>query len=149
MSTTLVSPSITDILKVTHRFRAPREKVFAAFSSIEAMKGWFGCGGHISGSVDFRIGGHYRLKSESEGCSTVAIGEYQEITPPEKLVFTWKWENDEDWADVESLITIEFVEENSQTVLTLTQVGFPSEESRSKHTQGWEGCFAKLENYLG
>ena len=52
-------------LKVTRRFKAPRERVFAAFTTAEAIQKWFGCGPPhiIECTSDFRVGGGYRFSN--------------------------------------------------------------------------------------
>jgi uncharacterized protein YndB with AHSA1/START domain len=141
----------TDTLLVTRHFKAPRERVFAAFSSLDAMAAWFGPPGRscLGDSVDFRVGGSYQLRVKTPDEENIVSGVYREITPPSKLVFTWKWQDDEDWEKVESLITIEFHAHGTETEVRLTQVGFPAVANRDRHSHGWNGCFDKLEAYLG
>ena len=140
----------TDTLVVTRRFKAPRERVFAAFSTLEAMSSWFGPPGVtvLGDSLDFRVGGKYRIRAKGPEGEVIVGGGYREITPPAKLVFTWKWEDDEDWVDVKSEVTIEFHAQGDETEVRLTQVGFPSPESRGRHAHGWGGCFDKLDAFL-
>lgn len=134
-------------LRITRRFKAPRERVFAAFTSAEAVSQWFG---PVPDEIaecenDFRVGGRYRFKVNCSGEEpSIAIGVYREITPPSKIVYTWKWENDEDWANVESLVTFEFKAVGDETEMHFTHTGFPSDESRKNHTHGWEASFKKL-----
>ncbi len=57
--TTTIAPPANDTLKLTRLFKAPRERVFAAFTSVESIPQWFGCG-HVkvtSCTADFRVGG--------------------------------------------------------------------------------------------
>lgn len=73
-------------------------------------------------------------------------GEYQEIRPPERLVFTWSWENRPDYG--KSLVTLEFLDNAGQTEMILTQERFPTTESRDAHNKGWVSCLDKLSEYL-
>lgn len=138
-------------LSMSRRFKAPRERVFAAFATLEAMTPWFGPAGcDVEGdSLDFRVGGTYRLRLKTPKGENIVSGSYREITPPEKLVFTWKWEDDEDWEKFESVVTLEFHAHGNETELSLTQVGFPVPESRGNHEHGWAGTFDKLDAALG
>lgn len=136
-----------DTLKLTRLFKAPRERVFAAFTTPDSMNQWFGCGGKKTAcTTDFRVGGSYRIDSrDPEGGEPVIItGIYREITSPAKISFTWKYEGDEDWANCESLVSVEFKAIGEQTELTLTHTGFPSAESRGNHSEGWGRCMDKL-----
>src|SRR6476659_7433955 len=104
------TPTKANTLSITRRFKAPRERVFAAFSSLEAMAAWIGCHDSkvIGDSLDFRTGGAYQLRMSSpkgEGC--LVSGAYREVTAPSKIVFTWQPQNDEDWVNVESVVTVE------------------------------------------
>jgi uncharacterized protein YndB with AHSA1/START domain len=140
----------TNILRISRRFKADRDRVFAAFASFDAMASWFGPAGcKVRGdSVDFRVGGQYRLRIDTPNGEAIVAGTYREITPPAKLVFSWKWEDDEDWVDAESEVTCEFHAHGQETELRFTQVGFPVPESRGKHEHGWTGCFDKLDAFL-
>lgn len=150
MTTTTTTPE-NDTLKVTRLFKAPRERVFAAFTTAESMNQWFGCGGKTTTcTTDFRVGGSYRLETREPDSGEVftVTGTYREITPPAKVVFTWTYEGDEDWAGCESVVSVEFKAVGDQTELTLTHTGFPSAESRSNHGQGWNTCMDKMDALL-
>lgn len=139
-------------LKLTRRIKAPRERVFAAFTSADSIKQWF-CPAPVKVlecSADFRVGGIYRIKIRKPEATEdfIVSGVYREIIPPAKIAYTWKWEDDEDWVGVESVVTFEFKAVGEETDLLLTQTGFPNEESRDRHTHGWSGILEKLEALL-
>lgn len=141
----------TQVLNITRRFKAPRERVFAAFSTLEAMAAWIGChdSSVIGDSLDFRTGGAYQLRmSNPKGDRWLVSGTYREVTPPSKIVFTWQPQNDEDWVDVESVVTVELQARGSETELTLTHEGLPTAQSRDNHEFGWTQSCEKLALYL-
>lgn len=81
-------------LTLIRTFKAPRQQVFDAFTKKEAIQSWFGPEGYTvpRASVDVRTGGKYRIEMHSpEGSVHIVTGDYQEVRPPEKLVFTWAW----------------------------------------------------------
>jgi uncharacterized protein YndB with AHSA1/START domain len=135
-------------LRVERTFDASRERVFRAWIEPAAVKAWFGPPGATWPEpleLDARPGGGYRW--------TVAVGEkvytiygtYREVRPPEKLVFSWEWQNDPDRGESgDSLVTVEFHDRGGKTLVVLTQVGFPSEGSREDHQKGWEECLATI-----
>ena len=72
-------------------------------------------------------------------------GEYREVTPPAKLIYTWQWEDDPDYVDRETLVTVEFVDLGNSTEVRLTHENLPGAESIKNHEHGWSGSFDKLE----
>jgi uncharacterized protein YndB with AHSA1/START domain len=142
---------------VTRTFAAPREKVFQAWTDPQMMARWFcRCAGHPPTRVldaDVRSGGHYRIEVEGprQGAPGTMLyrgwGEYREVRPPERLVFTWNWEH---YAFQDTLVTVEFrtLGESGFTEVTLTHELLPTEKARDEHRKGWGECFDMLERML-
>jgi uncharacterized protein YndB with AHSA1/START domain len=138
-------------LVVRRTIKAPREKVFRAWTEPEELKKWFGPEGMecTSAEMDLRVGGSYRISIQDDKGETHDVGGvYREIRPPERLTFTWKWENMPELAGVETLVTLEFAAKGNETELTLTHEHFPSEKARDEHTGGWSTTFDCLEKFL-
>ena len=138
----------TNTLHLTRRFKAPRERVFDAFASLDALKLWLGPGecGVIGGELDFRVGGTYRMDLKTPMGAGVLGGTYREIVPPERIVFTWQWLDEDDAP--ETVVTVEFAAIGAETELRLTHTGFATDESRGHHEHGWAGSFDKLDAHL-
>src|SRR5262249_62037174 len=98
MNTTATIKENNIKLQLTRVFDAPRELVFKAWTDVNQFKQWFGaaaCNGSSlqSTMVDARVGGKYRLQVRSaDGEYFTSVGEYREVKPPERLVFTWYFE---------------------------------------------------------
>jgi uncharacterized protein YndB with AHSA1/START domain len=76
-------------------------------------------------------------------------GVYREIRPPEKLVFTWRWETDPDRGDAgDSVVTLEFLDRGRATELRLTHERIASDAARAEHEKGWAGCLDRLQNFV-
>src|SRR6266852_2787555 len=145
-------------LEIKRLIKAPRERVFEAWTDPEQLKKWFGPDDDMVvplAKVDLRVGGKYRIQMKRpDGEFHTAVGTYREVNPPERLVFTWAWEKDgskPDFGEVEPsemLVTLEFHARGQQTELVLRQERFASVESRDRHEQGWTGCFDKLEKFF-
>ena len=124
------TPSECDI-QLTRLFDAPRHLVYEAMTKPEHIRRWWGnLGAGYSVpvcEVDLRVGGSWRFVNELPNGKRVAFyGEYREIAPPDRLVFT---EIFEDFPDTVSLVSSTFTDENGKTRLTVTAT-YPSVEVR-------------------
>jgi len=124
------TPSDCEI-RMTRLFDAPRPLVFEAMTKPEHIRHWWGNLGDgysvPTCEVDLRVGGKWRFVNRTpKGESAVFYGEYREINPPARVVFT---EIFEPYPDVVSVVTSELIEENGKTRLIAT-VAYPSREVR-------------------
>jgi uncharacterized protein YndB with AHSA1/START domain len=137
-------------LRLTHRFDASRERVFDAWTNPEVLRQWWAAGPDWDTpevEVDLRPGGRYSLSMrdpESGAVHTVA-GEYTEVSRPERLAYTWQWQDMPGAGAEVSRVLVQFVEDGEATEVQLVHSGLPSEESRASHEHGWLGCIANLE----
>ena len=126
---TVTTPSEREI-KMTRLFNAPRHLVWEAMSKPEHIKRWWGCLGTGYSvpvcEVDLRPGGKWRFVNRHPKGEAEFYGEYREIVPPERVVFT---EIFAPFPDAGSLVTAVLTEENDKTRLTVT-AQYPSLEVR-------------------
>ena len=73
---------------------------------------------------------------------------FREIKPPERLVFTWAWEDENGQLGHETLVTVTMVEQGAKTKLTLHQAVFESVTSRDAHNTGWSETMVRLAAYV-
>lgn len=141
----------TERLVVRRMLPAPRARVYQAWTDPNEMKKWSGPEGTNvpEFDCDFRVGGAYRLVMVQEsGEKFVAKGIYREIKPPERLSYTWTWEEDTPAEEHETLVTVEFNDRGNETELVLTHEGLISEESRDNHAKGWTSMLEKFAAFL-
>ena len=139
-----------EALRLSRRFKAPREAVFRAFTDPAALAKWFGPEGMSVGNVkvDLRPGGAYSMAfNQADGESRGLSGVYREISPPERLVMTWVWDNN-GLAGIETLVTLEFAAAGAETELTLTHEKLPSQNACDLHNQGWTSSFKCLDRVI-
>jgi uncharacterized protein YndB with AHSA1/START domain len=121
----VTTPSDQEI-RMTRLFNAPRQLVFEAMTKPEHVKQWWGRLGEGYSvpvcEVDFRVGGKWRFVNRHPKGEAAFHGEYREIAPPGKVVFTEIFEM---FPDTVSVVTAELSEEGGQTRLTAT-VRYPS-----------------------
>ena len=73
---------------------------------------------------------------------------FREVVAPERLVFTFVWE-EEGERGMENLVTITFADEGGKTRLTLRQTPFQSVAERDGHGDGWNSTVDRLEDAAG
>ena len=133
-------------ITLSQTLKANIEAVFNAWTTVEALTKWFAPSDKFKTEVlelDVRKGGRYKIAmTDPDGKVHTAVGTYQTIERPTKLVFTWKWESNE--ASETSLVTLSFRKQGDQTELTLFHAGLATEESAKHHQQGWTGCLERL-----
>jgi len=121
----VTTPSDQEI-RMTRLFDAPRRLVFEAMTKPEHVKQWWGRLGEGYSvpvcEIDLRVGGAWRFVNRHPKGEAAFHGEYREITPPSRLVFT---EIFEEFPDSVSVVTTEFTEESGRTRMTAT-VRYPS-----------------------
>jgi uncharacterized protein YndB with AHSA1/START domain len=138
-------------LTVTRVFDAPREMVFAAWTDPAQAARWWGPQGFttISCEMDVRPGGAYRACMRSpEGTRHCRRGVYREVVRPERLVFTFAWEDSDGNPGHEMVVTVSFAAIGSQTRLTLHQAVFETVAARDDHRRGWLSCLERFAEYL-
>jgi Uncharacterized conserved protein len=139
------------VLQLNRVIAATRERVFAAWTTPDAIKVWFGPENCrvLDVRVDLRVDGEYCFSLSTQQLGEIKVrGRYREVTPPAKLIYTWQWEGNPELTAGTSLVTVEFVSAGTSTEIHLTHEQLPSIESRDDHGHGWSGTFDKLEKYL-
>jgi uncharacterized protein YndB with AHSA1/START domain len=137
-------------LLITRVLDAPPSLVFKVWTQPEHMVRWLGPKDFTAPSceMDLRPGGAWRACIRSaEGTDHWMQGVYREVVEPERLVFTFAWE-DQGQPGHQMLVTVTFAEQDGKTRLTFHQAPFESVESRDSHQSGWSECFDRLEDYL-
>ena len=138
-------------LVVTRVIDAPRRLVFKAWTQPEHVARWWGPKGFttIHCDMDIRVGGRYRCAMRSpNGTDYWKVGVYREIVEPERIVFTFAWEDADGHPGHELLTTVTFAEDGTKTRLTLTQSVFETAERRDDHGAGWTSCLERFAEYI-
>ena len=150
-------------LTQTRLIRAPREKVYEAWTNPAIMKQWFGSAAMVcTGAVlDVRAGGSYRIEAvrtdapAMEGVTgedmcagssfSAVVGSYTKVVPNTLLQFTWT----PAWAPEEhSVVTVSLKDAPGGTELTILHEKFASEASRDAHNTGWTFALNSIDRVL-
>ena len=133
-------------------FRASPERVFGAWTQPAALRAWWCPPGWVAGEIeiDLRIGGTYSVamsRAGSAGSVVSVSGRFLEVRPPERLVYTWRWEGA--FAEMpETLVILEFRGSNNETVLTLHHDNFADPGLRQQHRSGWMAACDRLDRVV-
>ena len=126
-------PSDTQV-RIEREFDAPRHLVYRAFTRPELIRRWWSAkrGTVTSADVDLRVGGTWRwVMHVDRGFECAFHGEYREIVPNERLVYTEVFEG---MPNAGALVTATFVESEGRTALTLL-IDHQSKANRDGHLQ--------------
>ena len=131
---TMTEPQI----KKEIRIEAPQETVFPFFTEPEQIIRWSGTEAELNPTP----GGIYKVQMTPEA---IALGEFVEVTPHSRVVFTWGW----DGAPADgvppgsSTVAIDPKADGDATILTLTHFGLP-EAAIEQHGGGWDYFLGRL-----
>jgi uncharacterized protein YndB with AHSA1/START domain len=144
---------------ITRLLNAPRELVWKAWTEPERLKLWWGPTEFTTPTfnIDLRVGGKFLFCMRSpEGQDYWGTGEYREIVPPSRLVYTDNFADEKGaivpashygmqgvWASP-LLVTVTLEDQGGKTKMTLRHQGIPAGEMGEMTSQGWSGSFDKL-----
>jgi uncharacterized protein YndB with AHSA1/START domain len=132
-TTTVTLPTDKQIL-IARTFDAAPHLVYRALTTPELVSRWWPAGleGVTSIDIDLRVGGAWRYAIlTSDGAEVALHGEYREIVPCERLVYTEAWD---DRPTSVALVTVTLVSsDGNTTVARLAQ--FHNVQDRDEHLQ--------------
>jgi uncharacterized protein YndB with AHSA1/START domain len=132
-------------LALTRIVRAPRPRVFEAWTTPETLQQWWGPGPVTcpEAHIDLREGGAYRIANlEADGSTTWISGVFQRVQAPEELIYTW---NVSIVPGEATLVHVAFREHPEGTEIELRHERFADPSVRDMHGAGWASCLDKLE----
>lgn len=116
---------------------ATPEVVFEFLTDPVKMLRWMG----VAAEIDPRPGGIYRLDPNDRD---VIRGEYLEVIPHSKVVFTWGFEQPDDRVPAGStVVEIELEPRDKGTFVRLTHRDLPP-KMRERHEIGWSHYLSRL-----
>ena len=133
----MTEPSI-DVVEQTVRIAARAETVWRYWTDPERMLDWWG-----AAELDPRPGGVYRVAMDG---GPVMLGEYVEVVPYERVVFSFGWEPSDGAPDVapgSTRVEVALTDDGGDTILTLRHSGLPTGLGEV-HGTGWGHVLARL-----
>ena len=122
-----------------HRdYPAPPERVFEAFTNVEILSRWFGCGPDMLWTVhtwEPRVGGAIHVRLMFEKGPYEVRGEFLQVDRPRRLRYRW---------GQGQIVDVTIDPHGAGSRVTVTHSGLENGEMGGIVTGGWTACFANL-----
>ncbi len=133
-------------VKLHRVLRAPAERIYRAFLDADAMAKWlppYGFTGKVH-HLDARVGGTFRMSftNFSSGNGHSFGGEYVELVPSEKIVYTDRFDDPNLPGEMRTTVTLKPVA--CGTDLTIVQEGVPEVIPAEMCYLGWQESLHQL-----
>lgn len=125
---------------------SPRERIFSALTDSGELARWWGPEGYTMAEIDLelRVGGGYLFTMQPPGGDRFHLaGEFLEIEPPRRLVYTFRYE-EPDPDDRQTTVALSLEEVGHATEVSLSQGEFATEARLELHRNGWRDSLEKL-----
>ena len=130
-------PSATDPLRSEVTIAAPPEVVFPFLTDPARLVEWMG----IAAVLDPRPGGGLRIQPNPRD---IVLGEYLEVQPPHRVVFTWGFDGPSPFVAAGSTrVEVTLEPEGDGTRLILLHHDLPG-PAREPHGEGWAHYLKRL-----
>jgi uncharacterized protein YndB with AHSA1/START domain len=136
---------------VSESYPHPKEKVFEAFATADALAQWIAPMDGMPTTVEalnFVPEGRFRIAFDVGGEILHLAGQFMVIQAYDNLSFTWVWQPPAPHANVESHVAVSLRETGSITELTLTHNRLFAPGMSDRHRAGWLNCFSRLQQVL-
>jgi uncharacterized protein YndB with AHSA1/START domain len=114
---------------------AEQDEVYEYFTSAEAMVRWMG----EYALLDARPGGEFSVDIEG----TPVRGRYQELDPPNRVVFSWGFAGSDELPPSSSTVEVLLSKEAHGTRVEIIHSGLPTTRA-PKHAEGWRRYLSRL-----
>ena len=142
---------MTGALRIERVIDAPPEVVFDAFTTREGQEAFYGTddpGWIVESNCDLRVGGVWTV---TFGPSRDHLYEhrsvFETIDRPRRIALTTT-EHRPDRPSFDFSIEFTFEQHDDQTLMTITQSGFPTEQLREEHGRGVPHALARLQRAI-
>ena len=139
------------VLEIEHVFQAAIEDVYAAWADPKRLVKWWGPQGMSCPVCDWEpsVGATWRTCMQSASGEQYCVGgSFTDVSPPARLAFSWKWEDDGPTGGADTHVAIDLEKLGDATRLRLTHTRLPDEEAARNHSEGWSSSFIDLASAL-
>jgi uncharacterized protein YndB with AHSA1/START domain len=124
-------------VEVSIHIAARPETVFAYFTDPARYVQWMG----TRATLEPVPGGAYQVSMRG---GVQAVGEFVEVEPPHRIVFTWGWTHDHTVAPGSTRVEVTLTAEDDGTRVVLRHHGLPDDTQCEHHRLGWDLYLTRL-----
>ena len=136
-------------ISIEETFRAPKDKVFKAWTTPESLKKWFMADEGVvvkEVTLALEVGGAYEIVAEYPGYDPTPIhGKFIHVIIPDMLEYTWLTPV---LNGKMTKVDVAFIEDGLGSKIILNHGEFANQEEMKLHIQGWKACIARLHKFL-
>jgi uncharacterized protein YndB with AHSA1/START domain len=135
-------------LHLSRTVRSTPEKVWNAWTTEAGLASWWWhTWPDTRYRIDAQVGGSYRIEAADHGIGV--RGEYLELRPYERLMFTWIWIEDGADGAVEN-VSVTFTPDGDRVRIDLVHTGpWTTSEPVDNYRQGWDFVLGALHDAVG
>lgn len=141
-----------DALRFERWLAHPPERVFAAFTTAEAVSDWLSPSPEIAPLVEcwhLASEGEYRIAYAMPGeAHHVLTGRFLRVDPPHSLSMTWQWQEPDEHAGIETHVAITITAEGAGSLLLIEHRRLTGAAMPERHSAGWAGALDRLATFL-
>lgn len=126
----------TDAVVVERRVRAAPAAVYRHLTDSVSWAKWQG----VDATIEAVPGGLFKM---TMGNGMLARGEFVELVPERRVVFTWGWVDYPGCPPGSTTVEVDLIEDGDETLVRLVHRGLAADE-RPVHTQGWDHYTTRL-----
>jgi uncharacterized protein YndB with AHSA1/START domain len=138
---------VIDVVQVRRVLKATPRDVFQAWTDPRLLQQWLCPGRGVVGEVtcDPVVGGQYRLVMVFDHGAYEVTGEYLEVDPPHRLVFTWFTDRT---AGQHTQVTVTIRPDGDLTEMTIVHERLPGDRYRDSASWAWANVVDRLDRIL-
>ena len=125
------------VLEREIRIDARPEIVFGFFTDPAKIVQWLG----READFEARVGAAYRIVIND---TRTLLGEFVELVPHKRIVFTWGWEDHPTVPPGSSTVEVTLEPDGDGTLLRLRHRNLPSDQERANHARAWDPALSRL-----
>ena len=139
---------VIDQVHIRKNFAVSKAELYSAWvEEAELKQWWMPMNKHLLDvQNEIKEGGSIAYRFEND---LTIDGQYREVQPEEKLVYSWNWEvPGQNFEESKYRLSVVFTGQDNSSRLEVRQENFADEEAIHPHREGWDKALNDLQQYL-